>query len=42
MVDNAGGLAGAGLAEDCDVLGRVAEVERDVRAALQPGGMSEC
>jgi len=42
MVDDAGGLAGAGLAENRDVLGRVAEVEGDVRPALQPGRMTEC
>jgi len=41
MVDDAGRLAGAGLAENRDVFGRVAEVESDVRAALQSGRMSE-
>jgi len=42
MVDDAGGLAGAGLAEDRDVLGRVSEVEGDVGAALESGGVTEC
>ncbi len=42
MVDDAGGLAGAGLAEDRDVLGRVAQLEGDIRTALQPGGVPEC
>jgi len=42
MVDDARGLAGAGLAENRDVLGRVAEVEGDVRAALQSSGVAKC
>jgi len=42
MVDDAGGLAGAGLAKDRDVFGRVAEVESNVRAALEPRCVSEC
>jgi len=34
MVDDAGRLAGARLAEDRDVLGRIAEIERDIGATL--------
>ena len=42
MVNDASRLAGAGLAEDREVLGRVAEVEGDVGAALQSGRVTEC
>ncbi len=42
MVDDAGGFAGAGLAEDREVLGRVAKVEGNVRTALQSGGVAKC
>jgi hypothetical protein len=42
MVDDASRFAGARLAEDRDVFGRVAEVKRDVRAALQSSSVTEC
>ncbi len=41
MVDDAGRLAGTRLAEDRDVLGRVTEIEGNVRAALQSGGVAK-
>jgi len=42
MVNDAGRFAGARLAEDRDVFGCVAEVEGDVRPALQSSGVTEC
>jgi len=42
MVNDASRLAGSRLAEDRDVLGCIAEVEGDVGATLQSGGVPEC
>jgi len=42
MVNDASRLAGSRLAEDHDVLSCIAQVEGDVRAALEAGGVPEC
>ena len=42
VIDDAGRLAGTRLSEDRDVLGRVTEIEGNVRAALQSGRVTDC